>query len=75
MAANTALILTINLFADEAAQQLPYNAADLATVRQARSAQLTLYMLALLPAALIVGTALSWLRLNLWVRPVLKKFR
>lgn len=75
MAANTALLLTINLFADMEAQGMGFSAADLATVRQARSAQLTLYMLVLLPAAMVAGTALSWLRLNLWVKPVLKKFR
>ncbi len=75
MAANTALLLTINMFAEQAAQQMGFNAADLATVREARSAQMTLYMLALLPAAFIAGCGLSWLRLNLWVRPVLKKFR
>lgn len=75
MAANTALLLTINMYAEVEAQNMGLSAADLATVREARSAQLTLYMLALLPAALVLGTALSWLRLNLWVRPVLKKFR
>jgi hypothetical protein len=75
MTAHVALLLTINLFAEDTAQQQGFSAQDLQTVREARSAQLTLYMLVLLPAALVLGMALSWLRLRLWVRPVLRKFR
>lgn len=75
MAAHAALLLTINMYASADAQLAGYSAQDLATVQDARSAQLTLYMLVLLPAALVVGVALSWLRLYVWVRPVLAKFR
>jgi hypothetical protein len=75
MAAHAALLLTINFFAEYEAQQQAFSAQDLATVREARSMQLTMYMLVLLPVALVVGAALSWLRLFVWVRPVLRKFR
>lgn len=75
MAAHAALLLTINMYAAAEAQLAGYSAQDLATVQGARSAQLTLYMLVLLPAALVVGVVLSWLRLYVWVRPVLAKFR
>jgi len=76
MAANTALLLTINMYADAEAQ-LPqgYTEQQLLAARADRSAQFTLYMFALLPVALLAGIALSWLRLRLWVRPALKKFR
>lgn len=73
--AHIALLLTINLFADWEAAHAGYNAQDFSTVREARSQQLTLYMLLVLPGALVAGVVLSWLRLRLWVRPVLRKFR
>lgn len=75
MTANTALLLTINMFADVEAQQQGYTQQELLAARADRSAQLTLYMFVLLPVALVVGAALSWLRLHLWVRPVVNKFR
>lgn len=75
MAAHAALLFTINLYAEAQAQLQGYNDQDLATIRDARSAQLTLYMLVLLPAACVAGVALSWLRLHLWVGPVVKKFK
>lgn len=76
MAANTALLLTINVYADAEVQQPQgYTEQQLLAARAERSAQYTLYMIALLPVVLLAGIALSWLRLRLWVRPALQKFR
>lgn len=77
MAANTALLLAINLYADAELQASSKHVSlqHILEARAARSEQLTLYALVLLPAALVAGMLLSWLRLRLWVHPVLNRFR
>lgn len=75
MTAHVSLLLTISAFDEATAVSLQQGPEQLLAVRQDRSERLTFLMLVLLPASLAAGAAVSWLRLHLWVRLVLRKFR
>lgn len=70
-----ALMLTINAWFEQDLQASSMSATEKLVVSTDRASKITLLGLALMPAALVLGVAVSWLRLSLAVRTALKKFR
>lgn len=76
MTAWVALMLTANVWAEQDAQEAGLTGDVLSTaVWAAKSAQLSLLATAVMPAALVFGMVVSWLRLHLANRAALPKFR
>jgi hypothetical protein len=75
MTAHVALLMTIHAFDNTKMVQLGLSAAQLLALQRDKSQQITFLMFVLMPAACAAGVAVSWLRLRLWVKPVLRKFR